>query len=309
MDRKRTVAGYLLVIFSAVVFGCMPLMVKRIYADGVNSLSVVFLRNLLSVPVVGLLAFRQRKTLRIDPKALPSVAAIGIMGCCMAPVLLFSSYSFMASGTATVLHFVYPAAVVLGGVLFYREKVTAGNLISVLVCVAGISLFYTPGQPLDWRGSVLAIVSGFAYAAYIVLLSHFRFRESVSGFLLNFYIFIINSIVMGLVCLLGGMLTFPTTFGGWATSFLIALAVNAGAVAMFQWGTLIIGGQQAAILSTMEPITSVFVGILVFHEAMTLRTAAGTVLVILASILIVVFDMRRKPGHKDLTCDKASDVI
>lgn len=297
MDRKKIITGYLLVIFSAVVFGCMPLMVKRIYADGVNSMSVVFLRNLLSVPVVGTLAWFQRKSLKVSPRALPSVAAIGIMGCCLAPVLLFSSYFFMASGTATILHFVYPAAVVLGGVLFYRERITLGSLVSMLVCVAGMAMFYSPGEPLDWRGSVLAVVSGFAYAAYILLLSHFRYKEEISGFLLNFYIFSINSLVMLGVCWVSGMLTFPSTLGGWATCCLIAVAVNAGAVAMFQWGTLIIGGQQAAILSTMEPITSVFVGILVFQETMNMRTALGSALVILASILIVVTDMKQKTAQ------------
>lgn len=293
MSRKQTFQGYFLVIFSAVLFGCMPLMVKRIYADGMNSLSVVLMRNCLSLPVVCILARWQRGSLKIPKKALPSIAAIGIMGCCVAPVLLFSSYFFMASGTATVLHFVYPAAVVLGGVLFYREKVTAGGLVSMLICLVGMSLFYTPGETLDWRGSILAIASGVAYAAYILLLSHFKYRE-VSGFLLNVYIFSINSVVMLLVCLAGGMLTFPSSASIWGLCFFFAVVINVFTVAMFQKGTMMIGGQQAAILSTMEPITSVVVGILAFNEVMSLRTAIGSVLVILASILIVLFDSRQK---------------
>ena len=80
MNRKQILNGYLAVLVSAVIFGCMPLMVKRIYADGMNSLSVVFLRNLLSLPVVALLALGRNKTLKIDPKALPSVALIGALG-------------------------------------------------------------------------------------------------------------------------------------------------------------------------------------------------------------------------------------
>ena len=287
MNRNQILKGYLAVLLSAVIFGCMPLMVKGIYADGVNSLSVVFLRNVLSAPVAGLLALWQHKSLTIDPKALPSVALIGALGSCITPMLLFSSYLFMASGIATVLHFVYPAAVMLGGVLFYRERVTRGNLISALICLVGISLFYTPGQPLDWRGTALALVSGFTYAAYILMIAHFRHRE-VRGFLLNFYIFSINSLVMLLVCLSLGMLTLPTTPAIWALSFFFAFVVNVCSVALFQWGTLIIGGQQASILSTMEPITSVFVGILVFQETMDLRTVVGSILVIIAGILIVL---------------------
>ena len=286
MNRRKLATGYFLVIFSAVIFGCMPLLVKGIYADGVNSLSVVLLRNLLSAPVAVCLAYWQRKSLKVPVKALPEIAAIGITGCCLTPLMLFSSYFFMDSGTAMVLHFVYPAAVLVGGVLFYRERVTLGSLISIAVCILGISQFYTPGAPLDWRGGTLAILSGFGYAAYILLLSHFKYKE-ISGFLLNTYIFSINSFVMFVVCLVTGMLTFPVSVSGWFFSLILAVMVNVCAVSMFQWGTQIIGGQKAAILSTMEPTTSVFVGILVFQEVITLRTGIGTVLVLLASMLTV----------------------
>lgn len=291
MKRKGLAKGYFLVIFSAVIFGCMPLLVKGIYADGVNSLSVVLLRNLLSAPVTVALAYWQRKNLKVPVKALPEIAAIGIVGCCLTPVLLFSSYFFMDSGTAMVLHFVYPAAVLVGGVLFYRERVTMGALISIAICFLGISQFYTPGAPIDWRGGSLAILSGFGYAAYILMLSHFRYRE-ISGFLFNAYIFSINSIVLLLICGATGMLTFPVSLSGWICSFILALCVNLGAVSMFQMGTRIIGGRKAAILSTMEPTTGVFVGILVFHEVITVRTGIGTVLVLLASILTVFLGSR-----------------
>ena len=293
MNHKKTITGYLLVIFSAMIFGCMPLLVKNIYADGVNSLSVVLLRNLLSAPAAVLLAYLQRKSLRIPVKALPEIAAIGIIGCCVTPVILFSSYFFMDSGTAMVLHFVYPAAVLVGGVLFYRERVTMGALISIAICFLGISQFYTPGAPLDWRGGALAILSGFGYAAYILMLSHFKDKE-IAGFLINAYIFSINSLVLLLFCAVTGMLSFPTSFSGWLCSLILALCVNLGAVSMFQMGTRIIGGQKASILSTMEPATSVFVGILAFGEVMTLRTGIGSVLVILASILIVLFGAKEQ---------------
>jgi len=287
------ITGYFLVITSAVIFGCLPLLVKGIYAEGVNSLSVILWRNLLSAPVAGMIAFGQRKSLRIPLKAFPSVAAIGTMGCCLAPLLLFSSYFFIGAGVATVFHFVYPAAVVLGGVLFFRERLTKGNLISVLVCVAGICLFYTPGEPLDWRGSALALVSGVVYAVYVLLLAHFRYRE-VSGYLLSFYIFSINAVVMLMVCLALNMLTLPASLTGWFLCFVLAIVVNVCAVAMFQKGTFLIGGPQASVLSTLEPITGVLVGVLVFRETVTFLTALGSALVILAGVLIVLFDMKEE---------------
>ena len=291
--KKKLFLGYACIILSAVIFGLNPLLVKSIQNEGVNSISLVLLRNMLSIPVLAVLAFGQRRTLRVPPKALGAIALTGITGCCITPILLFSSYAYIASGTATVFHFVYPAVVVLGGVVFLREKISRGNLLSVLICVAGICLFYQPGQPLNVAGSVLALVSGVAYAVYILQLSHFKFKE-VDGFLFSLYVSITSCAVMLAVCLLTGMLTLPASPLGWLYCFGFSLLINVGAVVMFQQGTFYIGGAKAAILSTLEPITSLFVGMVVFHETIGAQTAVGSALVILASILIARADMKRE---------------
>lgn len=290
--------GYLFVILSAVIYGCMPLMVKRIYADGVTPFSVVLYRNLLSLPVVSVLALKQKKSLKIPLRILPEIGILGMLGSCVTPLLLYASYQYMASGTAMVLHFIYPAAVVLGGVLLYREKIGTGNVVSVMICILGMLLFYTPGEPLDWRGCVLAIISGIFYAGYILLLAHFRHQE-IAGFLMNFYFFLINSVLLLTFCILTDTLTFPVSTGGWVMCLLMGNVVNVIAVALFQRGTMIIGGEQASVLSALEPATSVFVGVLIFREAMTLRIATGSVLVILAGILIVVFNNKAKTANND----------
>ena len=289
--KRKLILGYAFIILSAVIFGCNPLLVKFIQKEGLNSISLVLLRNMLSIPVLAALAYRQHKTLCIPVKALPAIGMTGLMGCCITPILLFSSYSYIASGTATVFHFIYPAAVVLAGVLIYRETPSRGNLMSVILCVLGICLFYTPGQPLDWRGSAFALLSGITYAVYILQLSHFRYPD-VSGFLFSLYVSVISSAAMLAVCLASGTLVLPGSFLGWVYCFGFSIVINVCAVVMFQQGTFYIGGQKASILSTLEPITSIFVGALAFREVIGLRTAAGSALVIAASILIALTDMK-----------------
>ena len=123
------------------------------------------------------------------------------------------------------------------------------------------------------------------------MLSNFRF-PSVSGFLLSFYISVVSGIVMLCVCLTSGMLTLPTSAVGWISCFLFAMVVNIGAFVLFQEGTLLVGGGQASILSTLEPIVSMIVGVLVFGESAGMRTLFGAFLVILASILIAITGMK-----------------
>ena len=155
----------------------------------------------------------------------------------------------------------------------------------------GIILFYNPDSGIHPGGSLLAIASGATYAAYIMLLSIFK-NDKISGFKLSFYMSAVGTVILFIFCIVSGQLTLPVTFTGWLISIVFSLMLSVGAIVLFQQGTRYIGGQRAAILSTLEPITSVLVGVLVFQEIITARTVLGTVLVIIASILIAVFDKR-----------------
>ena len=286
MKKNKLLLGYVMVILSAVIFGMM--------------------RNLLSLPVLAILAFVQNKTLKIPVKALPSMIGAALMGCCLTPIFLYISYEYLSANdsVATVFHFIYPAVVVLGGWLFLKEKINKGVLLSLLVCIVGICLFYDPSKPLNLIGAILALVSGVTYAIYVLFLSVFKYKQ-VNGFLFSFYIATICSIVLLSVCLVIGVLVpdgtmigdlfalqFPKSGVGWSMSVFFSLVLNVGAVVLFQKGTFLIGGQRASILSTMEPVTSIVVSIL-SGVAIGVGSLIGSVLVITSTILIAVFDAKK----------------
>lgn len=300
MSRRNQWLGYFFVILSAVIFGCMPLGANFLYAQGVTPMSLVFLRNLLSLPLLALLGSRQGG-LRISRDALREVGVAAFFGCWLAPTLLFSSYRYLASGMATVFHFAYPVIVVLGGFLL-REKVKKSALFCALLCSLGILLLFDPHGTVDPLGVTFALTSGVAYAVYILILGHFRHRE-VSGFRLSFYMAIVSMICTLILCLATGQLCLPQTPGGWGVAFLFSFAVSIGAVVLFQEGTFLIGAQRAAILSTFEPITSIFFGILFLNETLTPRILLGSAITLLAGVLITVTG--RKSGEN--AADAAQD--
>lgn len=287
--QKSMIKGFVYVILSAVMFGTMPLMAKAIYAQGVNSMTLVLLRNCMSLPFLVIAALASGKSLKMSLEDIPSVSCISLVGCCLTPLLLFNSYQYMDTGVATVFHFIYPGIVVLIEFLFFRKKIKGATILSIILCLVGICLFYTPGKPISTKGSIYAFASGVTYATYVVLLANFK-RKELSGWVLSFYISLICTVVLLGVCLLTGELMLPASLKGWGLSVLFAIAINVGAVVLFQNGTRIVGGEKASILSTFEPITSVVVGMLVFNEVMGLGTIIGTVLVIAASIFITLFD-------------------
>lgn len=291
INRAKSFRGYLYAISSAIIYGCMPLMAKQIYAQGVNPETLVFLRNFLAIPVLAVLVGINKNGFTVPVKTIPTISLIAVFGCCLTPVLLFCAYTYIPSGPATVLHFVYPALVVLAGMLFLGRKISRGNIVSVILCVVGIAFFYDSKEPLNWQGSVLALLSGVTFTAYVLMLSGFD-KKGLGGFTFSLYIATVSSLVMLAYCLLSGSLSLPVTVKGWLLCTVFAVGVTVGAVVLFQQGTFLIGGEKTSVLSTLEPITSVLLGAIFLHEKLSLGIAAGSVLVVTASILIVLSDVK-----------------
>ncbi len=284
--NKQQAKGYIFVLISAVIYGCMPLMAKYIYADGVNPLTLVFLRNFLALPSLAVLALINDKTLKVPLKVLPTISLVSFLGCTITPILLFSSYQYLASGTATVFHFIYPAVVVLCELLIFKKKAKLGNILGVILCLAGVCCFYTPGQIPNLTGSLLALGSGVLFASYILSLSFFK-EKMGTGFLFSFYIALSSSIFTLLIGIFTNSIILPSSLNGWLLCLLFANLVTTGAVVLFQQGAFIIGGEKASILSSVEPATSVIVGAIVFLEPMSIPVIVGSCLVIGASIVII----------------------
>ena len=230
--RKTTVKGYFYAVLSAVLFGCMPLMATGIYDQGVTPTALVFWRNLLALPGMAFLAYRERRTLKVPLQALPTMVLLSFFGCTITPILLFGSYRYIASGTATVFHFIYPAAVVVVGMVVLRKKVHGAELFSVGLCMVGVMLFYEPGATVNFAGSAMALGSGVLFSFYIVMLDVFRWREEVSGFLLSFYIAALSALMTGIISVVTGEFAMPATLTGWGLCLLFALLMLLGVAVM-----------------------------------------------------------------------------
>jgi len=71
----------------------------------------------------------------------------------------------------------------------------------------------------------------------------------------------------------------------WIMAVIMALAISFLGVFFYQKGARVVGSQNAAILSTFEPITSLVVGAAVYGEAVTAASLLGSLL-ILSSVVI-----------------------
>ena len=82
------------------------------------------------------------------------------------------------AANAIFLQYTAPVYLLILEPLVYKEKFRSRDLITVLVCVGGMALFFV-GQlrPQDVTGNIFALASGLCFAMYFLLLRHPRARE------------------------------------------------------------------------------------------------------------------------------------
>lgn len=277
--------GLCAVIISAVFFGLMPLFAKIICANGGNTFSMAFYRFFIALfPLYFYLRYK-KISLSISRKRLWQILRIAGLGYGATALLLYLSYDFIPSGMATTVHFVYPVFVILGSILFLKEKAEPMKLLCVALCMGGVLLFYNGETGGSIVGLLLAFGSGLTYGFYIMYLDKSGLQD-MPTLKLIFYMNVAASAILLGGNLATGHFTVMMNPKAWIAMIVLSVGASFVGVCLFQKGVSIVGPQNAAILSTFEPITSLVVGVLLFHEAFNLYTALGCLLILISVVIV-----------------------
>lgn len=149
-------------------------------------------------------------------------------------------------------------------------------------------MFYDGSGEINLTGIFLSFASSITFAFYTIYLDKSGLKE-MSTIKLTFYLCLIASIMMLIFSLVTNTFTINIKPIGWLMAMFLSLSVGLG-VNLFQIGIKIVGSQNTSILSTFEPITSVIVGILILNESFGIKTFFGIGLILLAVIMISIFD-------------------
>lgn len=280
--------GIAAAVISAVYFGMVPLFVKCAEEGGSNAFSSAFYRFFLSLLPLYVYLRRKEISLVITKAELKHILLITVFGYGGTAIFLFHSYSYIPSGMATTLHFVYPVFVILGSIIFLKERVRPIKFLCVCLCAAGIALFYDGDAETNLLGMGLAFVSGITYAFYIIYLDRSPLK-GMNTFKLIFYMHCVASILFFFFTAATGNFVVPAEPAAWGSLLLLSIGAAFIGVFFFQKGVHIIGPQNAAILSTFEPITSLLIGVIVYQETFSFRVAVGCIL-ILSSVMMVALE-------------------
>lgn len=284
--------GLFLIILSAIIFGVTPIMAKITYSLGSNGITLAFLRHFLVIPVLYILVKIQKQSLKITKIQLINIIKVGFFGSGLTVLTLYTSYSYISVGSATVLHFLYPMFVSLIMFLFFREKLSKTNRICLGVATLGIIFFIEPGGS-SLIGFMLALLSAITFAYYIIGIDRLWLNE-LPSYVLNFYFAIVVSVFIGIVGYLSGAIVIDMSASVYGYSFIIAVLTSVIGMICLQKGIQYLGAATASILGMFEPTISVIIGIIVLHEQLNMMKVIGCCIILLAITMIVINNARTK---------------
>lgn len=284
--NNKSLKGAILVIVSAILFGTMPLFTKTAYSHGSNAISVAFGRFLFGSLFLALLCKETKKRLNISKKMFLELLKISFVYASV-PVLLYLSYNYVDSGLATTLHFAYPIAVVLLARILFHQVFEKKQLFCVLLCSLGILCLYKVGGSFNILGMIIALVSGVLYALYILLFEKADF-SSIPALVISFWLSLLACIEIGITAIVSGQMVVHMDILAWTMEILLAMITMIFATPFFQIGVKDCGGLMASLLSTFEPVTSLFVGILFFSEVLTSKDVLGIFLILTSTMILVL---------------------
>lgn len=282
---KGTLCG----VGAAVSYGMNPLGVLPLYADGINTNSVLFYRYGLAVVIMALFMIVQRKSFSVTIKELCILMPLGVLFV-LSSLTLFESFHYMDAGVASTLLFVYPVLVAVMMAVFFKEKVTAVTVFSILLSLSGIGLLYGGGDTgtLSLTGVMFVLASSLSYAIYIVVVNKSSLR--MSSVKLTFYVMLFGLSVIIINALIGGedtVIQRLTTLRMWIFASILALFPTVISLILMVIAVHEIGSTPTAVMGALEPLTAVVLGVTLFNEAFTFRLAVGIILILSAVIMIV----------------------
>lgn len=277
---KRFQNPRVMLIVSMAVFGTLGPFVRRIdVSSGELALYRAGLAALLIT--VYLLAARQTIPLRAIRRELPllllSGAAMGFNW-----ILLFQAYRYTTVSVATLSYYFAPVIVTAACPILFREKMSARQWLCFLMSTLGIVLITGLGDLSAGRSHLLGILFGLGAAclyATVILLN--KFIRSVGGIhrtLLQLMAAIL--VLIPYVGFTGGIMLSRLDFAGWVCLLIVGF-VHTGVTYCLYFSSLReLAGQEAAILSYIDPLVAVLISVLFLGEQMTAMQAAGGILIL-----------------------------
>ena len=295
---RREWQGAALVIASAVAFSAKAIFVKLAYADSANGVpsidpvTLLTMRMGLSLPLFALVAWWSSRSAEnaIGRRDWLGLVVIGLMGYYGASLFDFWGLMYVSAALERLILFLNPTLVVIISALAVGYRIVARDVFALIISYAGIALVFAHDFSINpdtvMLGGGLVLLSSILYAGYLVGAG--QLIKRVGSLRFAAYASIVSTAAISIhflathdVAAIAQQSSRVWVLAAWMAVFSTVLPI-----VMMAIGMKLLGSSNAAMISSIGPISTIFMGYVFLGELITVIQLAGAALV-LSGVLVI----------------------
>ena len=267
-------------ILSMAAFGTLAPFVRNI---SVSSGELALYRAILAAALIGtfLVATQQQIPFRALGRELYLLLFSGIaMG--FNWILLFEAYKYTTVAISTLSYYFSPVIVTVVCPFLFKEKMTRKQILCFIMSTLGLSLVVGITDLGSGGNDAVGVAFGLGAAvlyATVILLN--KFIKGVTGIHRTFLQFLAAiAVLIPYVLCTGGMHPEILSSTGWICLLVVGLVHTGITYCMYFSSLKELPGQEAAILSYVDPLVAVVIGVVLLKEPLSWQQLVGGLLIL-----------------------------
>jgi len=288
--KKSRLLAYLALLGNTVIWGLALPIVKKGFQEGLTPSTFLvgrfFLAIIFSLPLVIYLEVKHKKIRKhFTLKNIIKIIPLEILGTFIALWLLYQGLNKTSAIESSLISITWPVLVILGGILFFREKEEKHELKGLILAVIGTLILV--GEPLirnhgftgTLTGNLYVLGQNLAIAAYYLLAK--KHYAGINKWLVTHISFWVGLISFTLLSLFTGQ-PLIWTAGLWPTTAVVYMGIFGSILGL----TLYLSGQdkieasEASLFTYLQPIFSIPMAIILLSESVHITEVIAIVIII-----------------------------
>lgn len=277
---KHNARSRLMLISAMAIFGTLAPFVRNI---GVSSAELALFRAVLAASLIGIFLLATGR--KIPVKNLKKeLLLLMCSGASMAVnwILLFEAYKYTTVAIATLSYYFAPVLVTVASAFLFREKLGKKQIFCFIMSTVGLIIVTGITNLGSGSNNAVGILFGLGAAVlYAVCILLNKAIKGIGGIQRTFLQFLAAIAVMiPYVSLSGGVSLEAMNGLGWVCLLVVGLVHTGITYCLYFTAVEHIPGQEVAILSYIDPLVAVVIGILVLGEPLTLPQLIGGTMIL-----------------------------
>lgn len=285
--RSETIAAAL-VALSAILYGFLGCLGIKILQQGFSVSTMLFWRFFIATLWILICTAISRKEKLFEITNRPTLIKTTILGTiCYSggSLFYFLASKQIGTGLSMVIFFSYPMFVVALAWLIEKRALNKYTITALLAIIIGMILIKNNHvSVLNKNGVLFALIASLFYGLYIYGSKYLV--QTISSSKQTIVVCLSSAIVFFIVSHVDHTFIYPTTFKSWLYITAIGIVATALPIQLLLAGLKHIHPNKVSILSVLEPVVTLLIGIILLGETTSTIQTIGIVVILLGAICI-----------------------